>query len=628
MRIKILIIAVFLGLAGVSAQAATTIEAPAVALAGIPFAVVVHSEVAGDLSVRPGTGQAVSLPADNGDGRRVRLSLDNSGPVVVVVIDGERVVASATVQFLPGWASLLPPLLAIGIALIFRQVIPALFIGIWSGVWAASGFSGSGFVIAIFDSFQILIRNAVADPDHASIILFSLMIGGMVGIVMKNGGMQGIVDFFVARGTNTAKRGQLTTWLLGILIFFDDYANSLVVGNTMRSITDRLRVSREKLAYIVDSTAAPVASVAIVTTWIGFEVGLIGDATAGLSGLDQSAYGIFLNSILYNFYPFLALLMVWLVAHTGRDFGPMLKVERQMRATGKVPDIHHKMAIRTDDGLELDSDATPLHHHLARLAVVPILTLIAVVLLGLYLGGEGDSFQEFLGSLDSYKAMMWGSLAAVLVAIVLSVGYRVLSLEAAILAWTDGVKAMMFAMIVLTLAWSLSATTGILHTADYLVSILGDSLSPAWVPAVVFVISAATGFATGTSWGAMGILVPLVLPLTWAIMQAGGMAGPEELHILYNAVAAILGGAVWGDHCSPISDTTVLSSMASGCDHIEHVRTQLPYAVVTGAAALFVGIIPAAFGAPWWLMLGLGGGALALFLRYFGDDSGSAAQAA
>ncbi len=191
-------------------------------------------------------------------------------------------------------------------------------------------------------------------------------------------------------------------------------------------------------------------------------------------------------------------------------------------------------------------------------------------------------------------------------------------------AWFGGVKAMMFAMIVLVLAWSLSATTVDLNTANFLVSVLADTLSPQFVPTIIFVLSAITAFTTGTSWGTLGILMPLVIPLTWAVLGANGMADPEHMHILYSAIASNLAGAVWGDHCSPISDTTVLSSMASGCDHIEHVRTQMPYAVLAGAVAVFIGTIPGGFGFPPLLSILAGFGVLLLILNRIGRQSDEA----
>ena len=493
-----------------------------------------------------------------------------------------------------GWLSILPPLVAILLALLFRRVIPALFAGVWIGAWALKGWSG--FLTSFFDTFQVFVLGALADSDHAAIILFTFMIGGMVGIIAKNGGMQGVVNLLVGWAT-TPKKGQLTTSFLGLAVFFDDYANTLVVGNTMRPVTDRLLVSREKLAYIVDSTAAPVACIAFATTWVGYEVGLIGDSISTIPGIEASPYGIFLSSIAYSFYPVLAIFFVLLIASSGKDFGAMYKAETRARSKRGV----FRQGAKVDDLEAAEAGPKEGVPQRAVNAILPVLVLVFGVLVGLFITGEGDSIKDIIGSSDSYKSLMWASLAGAMTAGVLSVGQRILSLEETVEAWYNGLKAMLFAMIILVLAWSLSAVTEELGTANFLTDRLGDALNPGLLPAIVFLLAAATAFATGSSWGAMGILMPLVIPLAWAVMVKNGMADASGYHILYSSVSCILAGSVWGDHCSPISDTTILSSMASGCDHVDHVRTQLPYALLVGGTAVLFGTIPAGFGMPWWI---------------------------
>ncbi len=522
-----------------------------------------------------------------------------------------------------GWVSILPPLIAIAVALAFKRVIPALFLGIWVGGWAVYGFSADGLLKGLLDSFQVFVLGALADEDHAAVILFSFMIGGMVGIITKNGGMHGVVNRISGWATS-AKRGQLATAVLGLAVFFDDYANTLVVGNTMRPVTDRLRISREKLAYVVDSTAAPVACLALVTTWIGYEVGLIGDAIAKIDGLNASPYEVFLNTIPYSFYPILAILFVFGVALSQRDFGPMRRAELRARSTGEVLGPNAQIDAEAVEGEHLQ----PLEGKPQRAvnAVLPVLVLVFGVLGGLYVTGDGDNIRDIIGSADSYKSLMWASLLGVLAAFVLSLAQRILTTAQTVEAWYAGLKSMLFAMIILVLAWSLSKITEVLGTADYLVTVLGDAIAPGMLPAIVFVLSAATAFATGSSWGTMGILMPLVVPLAWAVLVAGGMADGQHLHILYSTVSCVLAGSVWGDHCSPISDTTILSSMASGCDHIEHVRTQLPYAMTVGAVAIGIGTIPAGYGFPWWGSLIIGTAILLAVIRLFGRVSYSAVE--
>lgn len=502
-----------------------------------------------------------------------------------------------------GWVSVLPPALAIGLALAFRQVIPALLAGVWIGAWAVHGFGPAGLVTGTLETFDTHILGALANADHASVILFTLLVGGLVGIISRNGGMQGIVERVVGFARNV-RRASMTTVALGVAIFFDDYANTLVVGNTMRPITDRLSISREKLAYLVDSTAAPIACIALVTTWVGYEVGLIRDAVAGIEGLDANAYMIFLNSIAYSFYPLFALALVFAVVILGRDFGPMRAAEQRARSGGGVkPKASASPATGShEDEIRAREDIP----HRAINALLPIVVLVAGVIGGMFLTGSGETLRQIVGSADPYKSLIWGSMLGGLTAAALSLTQRVLSLSEVVESWYQGARGMLYAIFILVLAWALSGVTDALGTAHFLVELIGDRLHPGLMPTLVFVLAAATAFATGSSWGTMGILLPLMVPLSWALMVSHGMAG-EDLTVLYATVAAVLGGAVWGDHCSPISDTTILSSMASRCDHIEHVRTQLPYALFAGLIAIAAGTLPAGFGIPWWICLPAGG---------------------
>ena len=521
------------------------------------------------------------------------------------------------------WIAILPPVLTIAIALITKRVVPALFVGIWMGAWAINDFGVFGLWTGLLDTFQVFVANALSNPDHTAIVLFSMMVGGMVGIISRNGGMQGIVNHIV-KWADSARHACLATASLGCAIFFDDYANTLVVGNTMRPVTDSMRVSRAKLAYIVDSTAAPVACIAVVTTWIGYEIGLIGDSISKMPGLEAEAYLLFLNTIPYSFYPILAIAFVFMVSASGRDFGPMLEAELHAQENGSEHPDADQDNDQEAEGLR-PIDGKPQR---AFNAYIPVLVMVFGMLIGLYVTGKeavadmaDPSLQDIIGNADSYTALMWSSLSSMMAAALLTLGQRIMGLEEVVNAWFHGVRAMLMAMIILILAWSLGEVTDILKTADFLVSILGDSLPVFILPTMVFILAAATAFATGSSWGAMGILFPLAMPLTWAVMVSQGQAGPEHMHILYSSVSAILAGAVWGDHCSPISDTTILSSLASGCDHIEHVRTQLPYAMTVGGIAILFGTILTALGSPWWIGMSIGLVLLALILRFIGKPS-------
>jgi len=621
-------VALILWLAGLPAQAQEDVEVtlPGVVLKNVPFDVAIK-----DPTGRLPDGSTVTLTVGDrsytttvagGEATFAGVETGDSQVTVTVADEAATSVATASTIAIPAWLSIVPALVAIVVALAFRQVVPALFLGIWIGGALAYGLAISSLWYGLLDTVGKYTLGALNDSGHLSVIVFSLMIGGMVGIISKNGGTAGIVKGIVS-WASSPKRGQLTAGVLGVAIFFDDYANTLIVGNTMRPVTDRLRISREKLAYIVDSTAAPVATIALVTTWIGFEVGLIGEAVARIDGFDESAYAIFLRSIAYSFYPLLAVLFVFLVALSGRDFGPMLTAERRARSTGHVsrPDAH--VGESPEEAREREPKAGKPQR--AVNAVVPVLVLVFGTFVGIYVTGSAGSgpdasLRDIVGNGDSYKAMLWASLIAVIAAIVMTLGQNILSLVEIVDAWYAGVRSMLLAIIILVLAWTLSGVNEVLHTGDFLVSVLGETLSPALIPALVFVLSAFTAFATGSSWGVMGIMMPLVVPLTWAVMAANDMtASPDHMHIFYSSVAAVMAGAVWGDHCSPISDTTILSSLASGCDHIDHVRTQLPYAITVGAVAVVVGTLPAGYGAPWWIVLPLAAVILLLGLRYLGQ---------
>jgi Na+/H+ antiporter NhaC len=464
---------------------------------------------------------------------------------------------------------------------------------------------------------SIYILNAMVDPDHGAIILFSLMIGGMVGIISRNGGMVGIVNRVIPIA-KTPRRGQTVIATLGLGIFFDDYANTMIVGNAARPISDHLKISREKLAYLVDSTAAPISTVAVITTWIGFQVGLIDDAIKMLPDIQQSAYSLFLESIPYSFYPFLAVFFVFLVVLTGKDFGPMYKAEIRARTTGQV--TRDRGTTLSGAGIE---DLHQKHDVSCRAVngIVPILFLVGGVIGGMAVSGEGDTLKEIVGSANAYMVLIWASLLGCLSAIILSLSQRLLSLEEVVEAWTAGAKFMITGLILLVMAWAIADVTNVLQTAPYLISILGDTLSPYSLPAIVFLLAAAAAFGSGSSWGVMAILMPLVIPLCWAVMLSNGIADAEHMHILYSCIACVLTGAVWADHCSPISDTTVLSSLATGCDHMDHVTTQLPYALLGGLVALSVCILPVGYGLPWWLMLPLAAVVLVTVHRFLGKPT-------
>tara|TARA_B110000046_G_scaffold88676_2_gene96847 strand:+ start:89586 stop:91478 length:1893 start_codon:yes stop_codon:yes gene_type:complete len=552
------------------------------------------------------------------------LSLDQTTELTVST--GTETLTSK-IEVIPLWLSIIPPLLAIILALVFKEVVTSLIIGIFSGVLITQFYSTSFFpalLLSFTKTIDTYILNSLNDSGHLSIIVFSTLIGGMVSVISKNGGMQGVVNR-ISKYATTAKSGQLATWFLGIAIFFDDYANTLIVGNTMRPITDRLNISREKLAYLVDSTAAPIAAIAFITTWIGAELGYIESGIETIEGLNESVYSIFISSLAYSFYPIFALIFMLILILRERDFGPMYHAEKQARL-GHNED---KQVVTKNEDLD-EFTAQEGIEHKAYNAIIPVAAVIIGTIIGLIHTGWDQSVMDdnmlsfgrkistIIGNADSYKALLWSSLAGLFTAIALSVAQKLVSIHQAVNAAIGGFKTMLTAIIILVLAWSLALVIEDLHTADFLTSTMSDNVSPYFIPTLTFLLAAVVAFSTGSSWGTMAILYPLMLPSSWAICLAAGIPEAETLSIFHNVVACVLAGAVLGDHCSPISDTTILSSLASSCNHIDHVRTQMPYALTIGAVAVVFGTIPAAYGVPFWITVPAGILTLYLVIGKFG----------
>ena len=603
---------------------------PSVILGGIPFTVGVRGADEGSTfwSIHDATGTTLAsgtvAAGQSADVSGARVESADALPVTVTVGSASRTFAPA---FVPGWFSLAPPIIAILLALIFREVVSALFAGIWLGALAIAGFNPLAATARVVDTF--IVPELGDTSGQTQIVVFTLLLGGMVGVISRNGGTLGIVEALRPMATSR-RRGKLATWAAGLAIFFDDYANTLIVGNTMRPITDRLRISREKLAYLVDSTAAPVAAIVPISTWAGYEISLIqtGLRTAAEqqaanpaladSLLQAQPFAVFVHSIPYLFYPLLALVLVFLTSALNRDLGPMAAAEQRAAAGEGLYRPGAQLATDVSDTALQPPDEAPRRWLNAAL---PVLMVILVVVLGLLATGRASagpdaSLRDVFSAADPFSTLLWGSLAGSLTAILLSVGQRILSLRDTVEAWIAGMKAMMIAMVILVLAWSLGGVTEQLGTAQYLSQLLGGALPVELMPALVFIIAAAMAFATGTSWATMAIMLPLVIPLTVAMGGGGGFE--QGYSILLGVISSVLAGSIFGDHCSPISDTTVLSSMASASDHVDHVRTQLPYAVLVGVIALLLGDLGTAYGLPNWVALGLGVIILYGVLRVFG----------
>ena len=485
--------------------------------------------------------------------------------------------------------ALLPPLVTIGLAIVTQRVRLSLGIGLGLGALLATQLDP---LAAATLTAGLLLHVALA-ADNILITTFSLLVAGMVAVIEHNGGTIALVRKAerVVRGPRSA---MVASWLAGLFIFFDDYANCLMVGTTFRPLYDRHKLSHAKLAYIVDSTAAPVASFAVISTWIGYELGLLADALAGVP-LAGGLLVFFVSTLPFRFYSIYSLAFVGAVALSGRDFGPMARLEHKTRAAP----------------LAFEQRATPEPAQSAWLAAGPILSLLLATLVCLYWDGRASAgasgpaqptLLSIMGAADAYRSMALGAGTALVVAIGLSLSSQTLTLPGALRASWQGMQRILGALVILYLAWGLGAALETIGTAHALTNLLTNSVTAWSLPTLTFLVAAAVSFATGSSFSTMAILIPLVVPL--AVGLAAGTAGPPVL----STVGAVLAGACFGDHISPISDTTILSATASGVEVITHVRTQLPYALTVGAVSLGLGYLPAGFGISPLIVLPLGVG--------------------
>jgi Na+/H+ antiporter NhaC len=522
------------------------------------------------------------------------LTIHNSGNYRIIVSGIER--EETSINVIPGFLSIIPPLLAIALALIFRQVIISLILGIFSGAFFINGYNPITAFLRLIDKYVI---TAISDVSHTQIIVFTLLFGGVIGLISRSGGTLGIANS-LSKLARTRRSGMIATWLSGLIIFFDDYANALVVGNLMRPITDKLKISREKLSFIVDATSAPVASIFIVSSWIGYEVGLIQDGLNAI-GSPLNAYSVFLDTIIFRFYPIAMLFFVFLVSVTNRDFGAMLKAERRAVEEEKVSASSSSINKLTETNELFGNEDKAKWYN----GVIPIFLLVLITILGLIFTGIGSlkeqgitdyGIRDIISNSNSYLALLWGSFSACVIAGIMIILQKILSLRETIDAWFAGVRSMLLAILILTLAWSIGAVTNEMRTADYIISLISETIDPRFLPVIVFAVCGLTSFATGTSWGTMAIMFPIVIPLSAAVTGMNHYSPADTHLILIGVVSSVLAGCVWGDHCSPISDTTILSSMASGCDHVDHVRTQLTYAITVSVVTMSLGDILTAFG--------------------------------
>ncbi len=499
---------------------------------------------------------------------------------LTVFADGEGEAEHVSKMYGTFWA-LIPPVVAIVLALITKEVYTSLFVGILTGALFYANFNPEITMTTMLTSEGGLISK-LADSWNAGILVFLVILGIMVALMNKVGGSAAFGNWAKAH-IKTRIGAQLATVVLGVLIFVDDYFNCLTVGSVMRPVTDGHRVSRAKLAYIIDATAAPVCIIAPISSWAAAVTSSVPEGS-GING-----FTMFLQTIPYNFYALLTIVMMIVMILFKIDFGPMKKHERNAQELG---DLFTTEARPYGDGTE--AEEINARGKVIDL-VLPVVVLVACCILGLvYTGGffSGESFITAFANCDASAGLVYGSIVTLILMFIYYMCRRVISFREFTDCIPNGFKAMVPAILILCLAWTLSGMTNLLGGADYVGSLVEGSAAgmQKMLPAIIFIIAGILAFATGTSWGTFGILIPIVIKVF------------PEGQMLAISIASCLAGAVCGDHCSPISDTTIMSSAGAQSDHVNHVSTQLPYAI-TVAAVSFVSYIIAGFIQNIWISL-------------------------
>jgi tetracycline resistance efflux pump len=503
-----------------------------------------------------------------------------------------------------GWLSIIPPLIAITLAIITKEVLVSLSLGIFAGALILTGFNPAG---AFTKAVEIVI-NAIGDPEwNVRVLLFVTLLGGIVGLLARSGSPISFSLWAIKRVKNRSL-ALFTTWLLGVIIFMDDYFNCLTVGTVMRPITDRYRVSRAKLSFIIDATAAPVCILVPLSTWVAYVVSLLAPEFEHY-GIALNPFQAFMATIPYNLYAWLILAMVLITSFTDLEFGPMARHERLALEKGILYDESLGSPPGDDfSNLEVAEGSQPVD------LLVPIITLvISTIAAMLVTGGYGEvGFWDAIMNTDSATSLVYGATISIIVTTIFYHFRRVVAMRDSMTAIVQGFKSMMMAIAVLSLAWSIGTICKELGTGIWVATVVSQGLPAFFIPAALFISSAFIAFATGTSWGTFAIMIPIAVPLANAV----GL-------YLIPSVAAVLAGGTLGDHCSPISDTTIMSSTGGACHHVDHVNTQLPYALTAAAVAtigyLTVGVIPSG-----WLVLVVSGAmflGVLKFLHTFWNDS-------
>jgi len=479
--------------------------------------------------------------------------------------------------------SIIPPLIMLVLVLLTRKVLPSLGIGILIGALFIHDFNILSTLKEIWYVFvEIFVTDGALNWDNVLLLSFLLLLGIMTALLQASGGSQAFGEWMLKR-VKTRTGAQLMTALLGIIIFIDDYFNSLAVGQVARPLTDRHKISRAKLAYFIDSTSAPVTVISPISSWGAYIIGVLASIFSIYHITDVQPLEAFIKMIPLNLYAFASLLLVLLVAFGRLDIGPMKKHEQRALEQNKVVNDEKKIPGDLSDSLKSHPKGK-VYHLLAPIIVLIIVTVSAMILTGWQASDEKASILTIFANTDVNVSLFVGGLSAVIVGAAFH--FKQGNPKADFLkVITEGLKTMMPAIYILLLAWMIGSIIGTLKTGEYLAGIVSDaSISPALLPMLFFLIASVMSLATGTSWGTFGIMLPI----------AAEVSVNTDMTLLLPTLAAVLAGSVFGDHCTPISDTTILSATGAGVNHIDHVITQLPYAMISALAAgigyLFIGL--------------------------------------
>ena len=510
--------------------------------------------------------------------------------------------------------TLIPTILAVILAFITHNVLFSLLVGFLSGVLILTfvdSTSISQFPIQLFNQTYTSLKNVIIDIGNLEVMLLVLVVGGMIEVVRSSGGFEALAIRLTKR-INTPRKAGLIGSLLGCLIFFDDYANSLIVGPIMKPITDRVKVSREKLSYIVDSTAAPVTGIALISSWVAVEISAI-DSGLEIVGSDLSSFYLFVNSIPFCFYCLFCLSFIFLNSILGRDFGPMLKAEK--RARNGQPVSEESKAIESNSHNEIKDRIGKR----IFVGVGSILLLVLFATISFYINGRKNAIvanalditspfnirnlMTIISYADTINLVTLSALIGSLFAIIFGCIFKLFDLKNAIKSWLVGAKNLFPTIIVLIFAWSLADVTYRLGTTYYIVEIISANVPSVLTPALIFVTCCVVSCASG-SYGSLFVVMPLAIPLAFKVVSMG-VGIDEEVYLLI-CVASVMAGSIFGDHCSPVTDCTILSALGSGCTTMEHCRTQLPYAITCAVISIICGILLTSIGVNVYISLIIG----------------------